>query len=373
MSSDLNVNRLYKAFLQKYPQSLVTYKFYKKVFEKDFPNVSFRAPRSDTCRKCDSLNCEIKAQGARSRAAKMELELHHRKAEAATMLMKRDIASSQVPGSTTSVFSVDLQQVMFVPTLTHSDMFYMSQLSCYNLGINFGDNKHSFMCCWHEGMAGRGGNEIASCLLRVLNMGITGKRNVVVWSDNCTAQNKNRMIVFIYIFLVSCGLFDTIEHRYLVSGHSFLQCDRDFALIEKRKRKYAPMVPEDIHHVILSSTHTGRFKILDMSQEKFFDVQAAADIMLNLKQVNISKVVRLKVDSQKPGYLFTAESFSEVAHWKESLILKKGKTIQDVKNISINQLPDINKVSDNKKKHLISMIAYLQDHKHKEFYTNLTK
>lgn len=262
---------------------------------------------------------------------------------------------------------------MFVPTLTHSDMFYLSQLSCYNLGISFGDNKHSYMCCWHEGVAGRGGNEIVSCLLHVLNMGITEKRNVVIWSDNCTAQNKNRMIVFIYVFLVSCGLFDTIEHRYLVSGHSFLQCDRDFALIEKRKRKCAPMVPEDLHDVILSSTYTGRFAIVDMSQKKFVDVQAAADKILNLKQVNISKVVRLKVDSQQPGILFTAESFSEVAHWKATPILKRGKTMDDLKNISINQLPDINKVGDNKKKHLISMIPYLQDYKHQEFYSNLCK
>ncbi|KAJ8930040.1 hypothetical protein NQ314_017205 [Rhamnusium bicolor] len=204
-----------------------------------------------------------------------------------------------MPDSTVSVLSMDLEQVMFVPTLTHSGMFYMSQLSCYYLSINFGDNKRSYTCFWHEGLAGRGGNEIASYLLHVLNMGISHKWNIVVWSDNCTSQNKNRMIVFIYMFLVSSGHFDTIEHRYLVSGHSFLKCDRDFALIEKRKRKCAPMVLEDLHHVILSSTHTGRFEIVDMCQKKCFDMQAAADKVLNIKQVNISKVVRLKVDSQK--------------------------------------------------------------------------
>lgn len=121
-----------------------------------------------------------------------------------------DINSSQMPDSITSVFSMDLEQVMFVHTLTHSDMFYMSQLSCYNLCINFGDNKQAFI---HVLLAGRGGNEIAFCLLRVLNTGVTQKRNIILWSDNCTAQNKNRMIVFVYMFLVSFGLFDTIEHR----------------------------------------------------------------------------------------------------------------------------------------------------------------
>lgn len=47
--------------------------------------------------------------------------------------------------------------------------------------------------------------------------------------------------------------------------------------------------------------------------------------------------------------------------------------MEDLKNISINQLPDINKIGDNKKKHLISMIPYLIDNKHQEFYSNLTK
>ncbi|KAJ8964388.1 hypothetical protein NQ314_004957 [Rhamnusium bicolor] len=283
MSPHLNTNRLHKAFLLKYPESLVTYNFYRRVLKEDFPNVSFRAPRSDICRKCDSLNYEIKPQGERSRTATLELELHHRKAEAATLLMKTDIASSQMPDSTVSVLSMDLEQVMFVQTLTHSEMFYMRQLSCHNLSINFGDNKRFYMCFWHEGLAGRGGNEVASCLLRVLNMGISHKRNIVVWSDNCLVQNKNKMIVFIYMFLVSSGHFDTIEHGYLVNGHSLLQCNRGFALIKKRKRKCASMVPEGLHHVILSSTHTGRFEIVDMCQKMFFDIQAAADKVLNIK------------------------------------------------------------------------------------------
>lgn len=94
MSADLNANRLHKAFLLKHPDSLVTYKF-----------------------------CEIKAQGERSRQGKLDLERHHRKPETATKLMKMDINSSQMPDSITSVFSMDLEQVMFVHTLTHSDMF----------------------------------------------------------------------------------------------------------------------------------------------------------------------------------------------------------------------------------------------------------
>lgn len=44
------------------------------------------------------------------------------------------------------------------------------------------------------------------------------------------------------------------------------------------------MVPEDIHELILSSTHTGRFEVVDMTKEMFSVVQSAADSILNLKK-----------------------------------------------------------------------------------------
>jgi hypothetical protein len=45
-----------------------------------------------------------------------------------------------------------------------------------------------------------------------------------------------------------------IHHKFLVSGHSFLPCDRDFRVIEKQK-KYHPEVyiPNDWITVILKA------------------------------------------------------------------------------------------------------------------------
>ena len=44
------------------------------------------------------------------------------------------------------------------------------------------------------------------------------------------------MLLFPWIYLTITDKFDEINHKYLVFGHSFLSCDRDFAQIEKRKR-----------------------------------------------------------------------------------------------------------------------------------------
>lgn len=138
------------------------------------------------------------------------------------------------------------------------------------------------------------------------------KKHIVVWSDNCAAQNKNRMIIFIYIFLISCGILDVIEHKFLVSGHSFLQCDRDFALIEKRKKNCQAIIPDHLHEIRRSSTRTGKFEVLDMCKQKFFDLQKAADEVINLKQVKISKVVHIKIESKHPHIILTKDSYSDV-------------------------------------------------------------
>lgn len=39
-----------------------------------------------------------------------------------------------------------------------------------------------------------------------------------------------------YLYLVATGMFTEIEHKYLVSGHSFSSADRDFAHIEKKEK-----------------------------------------------------------------------------------------------------------------------------------------
>ena len=99
------------------------------------------------------------------RTAKTALKIHHRKAEKAREVMKQDTISSQLPTSDESMCSMDLEQVLSLPSLTHGQMFYSRQLSCYNLCVHVGDTK-GLMFLWHKGMSGRGGNEIASCLFK---------------------------------------------------------------------------------------------------------------------------------------------------------------------------------------------------------------
>ncbi|KAJ8926761.1 hypothetical protein NQ314_020879 [Rhamnusium bicolor] len=119
--------------------------------------------------------------------------------------------------------------------------------------------------------------------------------------------------------------------------------DRDFALIEKRKRVMKAIIPNDLHKVITSAKYDPPFEVVDMSVNGFWDIKEAADKFLNTKNLNISKAVRIKVDCKNPTVLLIKESFSDVEAWKQVNILKQGKTIGDLKSAKIALLLPENK------------------------------
>ena len=91
----------------------------------------------------------------------------------------------------------------------------------------------------HEGEGGRGASEIASCIFNLVNNveNFQCRENLVIWSDNCCGQNKNKYVLFMYMYMVHIGLVKSVRHKFVATGHSFLQCDRDFGLIEKEGKK----------------------------------------------------------------------------------------------------------------------------------------
>ena len=373
LSSDLNVNRLYLAFRLKFPDINATYKYYMEVFKKDFPHLRFGRPKTDTCSVCDLHNNKIKCcqNDIDKNSTKEKLELHQRKAEKARIKMEEDANMSQVPTANITMMSIDLEQVLFLPTLTHTQMFYSRQLSCYNLGIHISDTATAHMCLWDESITGRGGNEISSALLKCLTLQANSlKRNLVIWSDNCIGQNKNKMLLFLFIYLVATGKFDKIEQKFLVSGHSYLACDRDFAQIERRKRVTKNYVPDDLEKMIRSAQHKNPFNVIRMNKQDFKDFQEISDCFLNTTKLNISKVCWMEISKENPILIKTKKTFNNWEDWASCNVLKRGKTISEIKTKPLPKLNCKNRLSKEKVKNLQDMLDYIPV-AYLPFYTDL--
>lgn len=180
----------------------------------------------------DLLYLKIKAG---NNVAKIDQALHHLKAEAGFAAMSADEKCSD-PAS--YVITFDLQQQMYIHQLTHSEMYYAQQVTCCNLGNHDSVTKNRFMCIWTESYGGRGSQEISYCIFKYLTAiaDLRGKEKLVCWSDNCGGQKKNQFMLAMYLVLIAKSNISEVVHKFPVRGHTFLSCDRDFAVIKKRKR-----------------------------------------------------------------------------------------------------------------------------------------
>ena len=240
--------------------------------------------------------------------------------------------------------------------------YYSRQLSAYNFGIHIADISNAVMCIWHEGVAARGGNEMASCLLQAINEGFleTNKRSLTVYSDNCAGQLKNRMLVYLYIMLIASGIYDSIEHKFLLS---------DFALIEKNARTARINTMEDVKNVIATARKKKPFHVLDMQDKVMFDFAAASANLLRTSDIRISTAVWLRFDKQYPTDVQCKRNYDPQEPFITFSLLPRGmeesKFLNDIRILNaINTVPLI-KVS--KLEDLIQMTDYLEEEDRKFF------
>lgn len=212
---------------------------------------------------------------------------------------------------------------------------------------------------------------MASCLLEAINSGTLNydKKHLTLWSDNCGGQLKNRMLVFLYMWLIQWEIFDTIQHNFLLTGHSYSSADRDFGVIEKRAKLSRMQVMNDVKEAILSARVTKPFKVLEM-QGKFLDFDSASAKYLDTKPLQISKITSMKLTNTEKGAVFYKKTYGGLEAWNKVQVLKKGVQQDDVSKFLLNKLDDGVELSQAKKNDIAKMIPYL-DENNKEFYRKL--
>lgn len=377
LSSDLSLAKMYRAFCEKYPNSKVSRTAYQNVFRES--NLRIGVPRSDTCKQCDLLYNQLLASQNNKERNKIEVQsmLHHFKADQAYKSLKQDEEIAKTDPNYI-VLCIDLQQVLFCPTLTHSSMYYQRQLASYNCAINdIGKNSVTFFW-WNETIAKRGSAEIASCILKYFdsyweNRGNSEKK-LIFWSDRCVGQNNNKRVLALYKYFVTCGIFSEVHQKFLSSGHSFLPCDRDFALIEKQKRLSKVSVPSQWKYVIGNSFQNRKFYIVEMEQNDFknFEIIESA-LIKNIQDFKITQYMWIKMTKDDPLGVSVRKSHKIMLPFEMHYIMNRTVVAKNLR-IHPRDLPqlysDIIPLKKEKKKDLMNMIKYLEKH-YQKFYLEL--
>lgn len=128
---------------------------------------------------------------------------------------------------------------------------------------------------WHETVANRGANEIASCIYKEVTSLPDSVKTVILYSDTCGGQNKNSHVAAMFTYLLQVKPTITeIHHKFLTPGHTHMECDSDHSAIERQKQKSQLIIsrPHDWANLIRSTNK--KFNVVEMEQKDFFDFAA---------------------------------------------------------------------------------------------------
>lgn len=172
---------------------------------------------------------------------------------------------------------------------------------------------------WDESVAGRGGNEIGSCLFKWALATIDESvEELIIWSDNCPSQNRNINSILAYFSILNfVPTLKVIDHKYLLRGHTHLEVDSDHSLIEREKKKMSKfqiMTPWDWQQLVRIASNKNPFSVMNMETIDFKNfislIEGSSSPFLHRKKLEngddfkISQVVHIQVRSEERGKVF---------------------------------------------------------------------
>lgn len=319
LAPNLSITKMYQLYKIKCEEENITPVkpwIYRRIFNTDF-NLSFYKLRSDTCNTCDKANVAIKSEKDTTKKKKLqiELEIHHRKVKQTLDEKKKDIEKIK-NNNDIHMITFDLQKTLPTPCLKSNLAYYKRALWTYNLGIHNCQNGHAFMFMWPENIGSRGASEIGSCLLKYIKEYLpSGVRHLIAYSDSCGGQNRNKIIARIWLYIVAHTNITTIDHKFMISGHSYLPNDTDFAHIE-RKKKTIQYVYTPKEWMELVDSVRPQFQVIEMKSNDFFSTEIIGKVLINRKidtekqKINWLKMRWMQFKKAYPKRLFFKETLN---------------------------------------------------------------
>lgn len=210
-SDDLTLARMNELYTE---ECTVSFSSYKRIFYDNF-NLRFKAPKKDTCQRCDRFVVQKSiATGEKLLKLQQDHNEHLDKAEVLENQMNEDLKQAKIdPCLETLTF--DLQKTHALPKLSTNVAYYKRQLNLYNFGIHVGSTGKGIFNVWQENEASKGTQEVGSCLKKFIeNIRPTAKK-LILWSDACGGQNRSIKLTLILIHVLqNPPSLESISIRY---------------------------------------------------------------------------------------------------------------------------------------------------------------
>lgn len=252
LSPELNINKMYRLYKEKFPNHKVSYEKYRTIFNEKF-NISFGYPRKDTCSTCDLYTAEVRAiesglkifpeSSNENLEAKKKLKklseqnkLHLLKANMFYVRKRASRLASQKTSERESI-AMDFQKNLPTPNITTNDVYYKRQLTVIMFNIHVLSTGDSYFYGYDETVAGKGANEVSSFLFHFVMCKLDpAVKELDIFCDSCGGQNKNWTLFRMVHYLVHhVRRLVKVKMHFPIRGHSYLECDRNMSNINQTK------------------------------------------------------------------------------------------------------------------------------------------
>jgi hypothetical protein len=325
------------------------------------------------------VKVDAEADPAQKELLIAEWNLHKIQAEVGYRSLQEDSAYGKCH-SDVEVLTFDLEKSLPTPVLSTGVINYKRQLWTYNQGIHDCSTEQGYMHMWHEGIASRGSHEVGSCILAHLMEMQTNATKLIVYSDACGGQNRNIYLVLMWLHIVSNDQFPftSIDHKFMISGHSYLPNDRDFGHIELSRKKTTHIyIPDDWEKVVVEARHKNPFQIRRMKRENFVSLKDLKKAIVNRKvntlghKVEWLKIQWISVCKEQSLQFQYRYSHNTLEAWKTVDLKRKTKgRPPDLGRLSLPQLYTGPRPINKKKVAGLLQLEYVPPVYH-SFYTSL--
>lgn len=279
LPEELNLQKMHNLYQEKYSQNPISYERYRQIFVNNF-NISFGYPRSDTCSTCDEFSAKMKALQkeiprnekhrckieSEKKRLTVENEFHKKRAEI-FYERKRQARRKARSSDSYEAIALDYQHNLPIPNISTNDVYFKRQLSLYNFNIHTLSTGVSVFYAYPQTVARKGADEVVSMLhhfiTTVLNPAV---RHLEIFCDSCPGQNKNyTMLRYLHYIIHQINRLDFIRITFPIRGHSYMECDKNMGLINKKAKAE---LPSDWYEVFKNARRKpSPFQIIEVEQE----------------------------------------------------------------------------------------------------------
>ena len=302
LPSDITVAKMHADYIAT--EEKISTETYRKCVKE--MNISFAVLGQEECEDCKAYLEHKKSHKPDEEVTEecercSKNEEHLRLRNEARIAYQRDVQTNKENNDTNTYYgSVDLQKVIMLPRMNGvKTCAFTRRIIAFNETFaELGKAKNNSTVVWNESVSGRSAADICSAFWCFFTKKLRDTKQIVLWCDNCTSQNKNWTMYTFLVMAVNSEKIavDSIELRYLVSGHTFMSADSVHHQIELSMKKHGDVCDWEEFKEVLSKA---KCQVLDIDANdfvKFYDGSSRVRISKTVPRVKLNHMSAVRFE-----------------------------------------------------------------------------